>query len=99
MRKHFKREDSTPRAGKTITLITTRIVDAKNTPAANDTPKHGKLNYQGKAKPANAQPKPDRRVERKSYATGRFIGDGEKLTAFVWLDEDNTPAGEAANDE
>lgn len=98
MRKPTKRPDFSARAGNTIPLVVTRIVDAKNTPAANDTPKHGKLNYQGKAKPPKPEVPSTRRVERKSFATGRFIGDGQKLTAFVWLDEENTPAGEAAND-
>lgn len=98
MRKHIKREDSAPRAGKTITLVTTRIVDAKNTPAANDTPKHGKLNYQGKAKPAKAQPKHDRRIERTVITQGRYFGSSEQVCAFVMLDEDTAPKGDAAND-
>jgi len=37
-------------------------------------------------------------IEKKTFGRGRYIGDGEKLTAFVWLDEDSAPSGEAGND-
>jgi len=100
MRKHIKRDDGYPRAGKTITLVTTRIFEVSS-PAANDERKPGKLNYQSKPKKiaAKVQPSARQRVERKSYATGRYIGDGEKLTAFVWLDDDTAPEGDASNDK
>ena len=99
MRKHIKRDDGIPRAGKTIPLVVTQIIEVSNPPAANDQRKHGKLNYQGKPKkPAAVQPKTHHRVEKKSYGAGKFIGDGEKLTAFVWLDEDTAPKDPAAND-
>jgi hypothetical protein len=98
MRKHIKREDGTPRAGKTLSLAITRVVEVVPPPAAND-PRPGNLNYLGKPrKPAKPQLPARKRVEKKTYATGKFFGDGEKLTAFVWLDEDSAPAGEAAND-
>ena len=38
------------------------------------------------------------RIERRTYVTGKYIGDGEKLTAFVWLDEDSAPGDTDAND-
>ena len=100
MRKHIKREDGAPRAGRTIPLVITRVVEVRDTkPAANDSHKPGKLNYQSKPKKNAAPPQPTRQlVERKTYATGRFIGDGEKLTAFVWLDEETMPKEDAANE-
>ena len=102
MRKHIKRDDGIPRAGKTISLVVTRVVEARNTAAASEPARTGKLNYQSKPKKAanaaKALPPGPQRIERKTYATGRFIGDGEKLTAFVWLDEDTAPEGDAAND-
>ncbi len=101
MRKPTKRPDFSARAGNTIPLVVTRIVESRSTPAANEADKHGKLNYQAKP-PKPQKTKPDapstHRVERTSYAKGRFIGDGEKLTAFVWLDDD-APEGAAANDK
>ena len=98
MRKHIKREDDTPRAGKTIPLVINRLVEEPIPPAANDS-RHGKLNYLTKSgKPAKAPAPTDNRMCRKSPATGKFFGDGEKLTAFVWLDEDSAPTEAAAND-
>jgi hypothetical protein len=98
MRKHIKREDGTPRAGKTIPLVITRVVEVPNPKAANDS-RPGKLNYQGKPKKPGKPQLPARKlIEHKTFANGKFIGDGEKLTAFVWLDDENAPTGEAAND-
>ena len=98
MRKHIKREDGTPRAGKTISLVITRVVEAPIPPAANDS-RHGKLNYLAKSgKPAKAPAPADNRVRKQSPATGKFFGNEEKLTAFVWLDEDSAPTDSAAND-
>jgi hypothetical protein len=98
MRKHIKREDGTPRAGKTIPLVITRIVETPAPQAANDS-RPSKLNYQAKSKKPEKKESPARvKVERQIRATGKFIGDGKKLTAFVWLDDDNVPADTAAND-
>ena len=98
MRKHIKREDGTPRAGKTIPLVITRVVEAPIPPAANDS-RHGKLNYLAKTGKTNKAPAlTDNRVRRKLPATGKFFGNGEMLTAFVWLDEDSAPTDSAAND-
>ena len=98
MRKHIKREDGTPCAGKAIPLVITRVVEAPVPPAANDS-RHGKLNYLTKSgKPAKAPASTDNRVRKQSSATGKFFGNGEKLTAFVWLDEESAPTEDAAND-
>ena len=101
MRKPTKRPDLSARAGNTIPLVVTSIVESNPSTAANQEGKRGKLNYQAKPlEPQKAKPKTPstRRMESKSYATGRFIGDGEKLTAFVWLDDENVPEGKAANE-
>jgi hypothetical protein len=98
MRKHSKREDGAPRAGKIIPLVITRIVEAPAPRAANDS-RPGKLDYQARPKKPEKKKSPARvEIERKIHATGKFIGDGEKLTAFVWLDDDDVPASTAAND-
>lgn len=98
MQKHIKRDDGFPRAGKTISLVVTKTIEVSDTPAANAPVKRGKLNYQGKPKnPVKVPPKTRHRVEKKTYGAGKFIGDGEKLTAFVWLDDETVPAGPAAN--
>ena len=98
MRKHIKREDGTPRAGKTIPLVINRVVEEPIPPAANDS-RHGKLNYLVKTgKPTKAPALTDNRVRKQSSATGKFFGNGEKLTAFVWLDEEIAPTEDAAND-
>lgn len=98
MRKHIKREEGTPRAGKTIPLVITRLVEARRSVAAND-PHPGKQNYLGKSKkPVPVQTLGDPREERRTPAKGMFIGDGERLTAFVWLDEDDASSPNAAND-
>ncbi|MBE7459627.1 MAG: hypothetical protein HS112_03775 [Zoogloeaceae bacterium] len=91
-----KRPARKPRTDRKIPLVITRTVEVRDQPAVPE--KHGKLNYQAKPKkPAKPAPKA-RRVERRSFAQGQYIGDGEKLIAFVWLDEDTAPKGEAAND-
>jgi hypothetical protein len=98
MRKHIKREDGTPRAGKVLPLAITHVVEVVVPPAAND-PRPGNLNYLGKPrKPVKPKLPVRERIEKKTYAKGKFLGDGEKLTAFVWLDEDSAPADKAAND-
>jgi hypothetical protein len=98
MRKHIKREDGTPRAGKIIPLVITRTVEVPNPQAANDS-RPGKLNYQGKPKkPGKTQSPARKTIERQTKANGKFFGDGEKLTAFVWLDEESAPTDAAAND-
>ena len=98
MRKHIKREDGTPRAGKTIPLVINRMVEAPAPPAANDS-RHCKLNYLTKSgKPTKAPVPTDNRVRKQSPATGKFFGNGEKLTAFVWLEGESAPSEDAAND-
>lgn len=95
MRKHIKREDPAPRAGKTVPLVISKV-ETHQQPAANAPAKHGKLDYQGKRKPAPPASAKPVRVERRVYAQGRYIGDGKKLTAFVWLDD--VLPGDAANE-
>jgi hypothetical protein len=99
MRKHIKCEDGTPRAGKIIPLAITRIIEVPARQAANDS-RPGKLNYLGKSrKPKEKKSPPRVGIERRIHATtGKFIGDGEKLTVFVWLDDEDVPAGTATND-
>jgi hypothetical protein len=68
-----------------------------DTPTANQ-PKHSKLNYMGwPVKKSRKAPPTTERVERKVFGVGRYIGNGEKLTAFVWIDEDSAPKGPAAS--
>lgn len=103
MQKRIKPAARHPKAGDTIPLVVTGTVEVRNeTPAANQ-PKRGKLNYQ--AKPKKSAPKPKQsaakthqRVERRSVAKGKYIGDGQQLTAFVWLDDETVPSQEAGND-
>ena len=102
MQKRIKPPDRRPAAGQTIPLIVTRTVavqtDQLGKPAANQ--RHGKLNYQGKPKKiSKAPPAGTLRVERKTYGRGQYIGNGEHLTAFVWLDEETAPKIIAANDK
>ena len=90
-----------PKGGDTIPLVVTRTVTVKNdTPAANQ-PKHGKLNYlagQPKKKAVRPVSPSTRVVEKKSFSIGRYIGNGENLTAFVMLDSDEMPKEPAANE-
>jgi len=102
MHKRIKPPDRRPTAGTTIPLVVTHTVEVQTDqigkPAANQ--RHGKLNYQGKSKkPTKAPPPATQRVERKISGRGQYIGNGEHLTAFVWLDEELAPNGKAANDE
>jgi hypothetical protein len=102
MQKRIKPPDRRPVAGTTIPLIVTRTVEVKadqlGKPAANQ--QHGKLNYQGKPKKtAKASPAGTQRAERKTFGRGQYIGNGEHLTAFVWLDEETAPKDKAANEE
>ena len=102
MHKRIKPPDRRPIAGSTIPLIVTRTVEVQteqlSKPAANQ--RHGKLNYQGKPKKASKAPSAGtQRVERKTYGRGQYIGNGEHLTAFVWLDEETAPKDKAANEE
>jgi hypothetical protein len=100
MKKHTPYVDRTPKAGVTIPLVVTRIIevpaDQVAKPAANQ--RSGKVNYQAKPKAAKQAPQTPQRVERKLYGKGQYIGNGDRLTAFVWLDDETAPKGEAAND-
>lgn len=104
MQFHSKRPEP-PKAGQSIPLITTRTVVIKDDkPAANE-PKHGKLDYlagppKKKAAARGTKPAPSgtRVVERKILSIGRYIGNGEQLTAFVMLDPDDAPKAPAANE-
>ncbi len=102
MHKRIKPPSRRPTAGTTIPLVVTDTVvvqtDRTGMPAANQ--RHGKLNYQGKPKkPNKAPPRTTQRVERKTPGRGQYIGNGEHLTAFVWLDDELAPKDKAANDE
>ena len=103
MQKRIKPADRHPKAGDTVPLVVTQVCEVGNdTPAANQ-PKRGKLNYQAKPKKSAPKPKPSSsqfrpRVECRSFSQGKYIGDGEKLTAFVWLDDEPLPMPPAAND-
>jgi hypothetical protein len=88
-----------PKAGETIPLVTVRTVTVKNDKSAANQPKHGKLNYLGgPAKKSKKAPATTERVERKVFGVGQYIGDGEKLTAFVWVDDDLVTKERAANE-
>lgn len=101
MQKRIKPAQRHPVAGAKISLAVTRVIEVSDSPVAANQPKRGKLNYLVKprqSQAAKAPPAARRRIERRALATGQYIGDGEKLTAFVWLDEDSAPQGEAANE-
>jgi len=99
MQKHSKPADLHAKAGEIISLVVTQVITVQNkTPTANP-PKPGKLNYQ--AKPKKSAPKPERsaskeplRVEHRTYSKGKYFGNGQQLTAFVWLDDEPTPPSE-----
>jgi hypothetical protein len=102
MQRRINPPDRRPVAGATIPLIVTRTVEVQadqlGKPAANQ--RHGKLNYQGKPKKASKAPPAGRQhVERKAYGRGQYIGNGEHLTAFVWLEEEAAPKDKAANED
>lgn len=100
--KHIKPADHYAVAGKTITIESTRAsVEPVITPAANVAAHPGKLNYLGKTKPPKAKPVPPetvRRVERAVTTQGKYFGSSEQVCAFVMLDEEAAPKGDAAND-
>lgn len=96
----YRSKPTRPKAGETIPLVTVRTVVVKDdTPAANQ-PKHGKLDYMGGPKKKGKQlPKAGtRRIEKKSFSLGRYVGNGEQLTAFVMLDPEEAPQVKAANE-
>lgn len=90
-----------PAVGRKIPLTVTRILEAPvSSPPAAAT-RRGKMNYLAQPKKAvTSKPAPQKRqrIERRERAIGQYIGDGEKMIAFVWLDEDTAPREEAAND-
>lgn len=90
----------TPHIGEPRDLVlrvATRRVPAKS--QAQPPAKYGKLEYLVRSKMAECKPTQPVTVEHKEYARARYIGNGERLTAFVWLDEDLLPRVNAANDE
>ena len=90
-----------PKAGDTIPLVVTRTVTVKNDAPAANQPKHGKLNYLAgppKKKAVKPASPSTRVVDKKSFSIGRYIGDGERLTAFVMLDPDEVSKVPAANE-
>ena len=90
-----------PKGGDTIPLVVTRTVTVKNDTLAANQAKHGKLNYLAgppKKKAAKTVSPSTRVVDKKSFSIGRYIGNGEKLTAFVMLDPDEAPNMPAANE-
>lgn len=95
----YRNKPASPKAGETIPLVTVRTVTVKNDKPAANQPKHGKLNYLGgPAKKSKKAPATSERVERRVFGVGRYIGEGEKLTAFVMLDPDEVPKDRAANE-
>lgn len=102
MQKRSKPACRQPAVGRKIPLTVTRILEAPvSSPAAAATWR-GKMNYLAQPKKAvtskPAAPQKWQRIERRERAVGQYIGDGEKMIAFVWLDEDAAPKEEAAND-
>jgi hypothetical protein len=100
MQFHSKRPEP-PKAGDRMTLVSTRTVEIRDDKPAANQPKHGKLNYlAGPPKKKVAKPAPSGRrlVERKSLSIGKYIGNGQQLTAFVMLDPDEAPKTPAANE-
>lgn len=102
MSKHIKPADRHAVAGQSVTIEATRIIveqvvtDPSVVPARHP----GKVNYLGKtkaAKPKSPGPSPTQRIER-SVTKGRYFGSPEGVYAFVMLDEDTAPKGDAAND-
>ena len=102
MSKHIKPADRHPVAGKSVPLESTRVIVEQLPGPVVLTAKHpGKVNYLGKTK--TPKPKPAtatvmQRIERTVIATGRYFGSSEQVRAFVMLDEDTAPKGDAAND-
>ena len=102
MSKHIKPADRHPVAGQSVPLESTRvIVEQVPCPVASKAKHPGKVNYLGKAKTPKAKPATataTRRIERTEIATGRYFGSDDQVRAFVMLDEDTAPKGDAAND-
>lgn len=100
MQFHSKRPEP-PKAGQTILVITTRTVEIReDKPAANQS-KRGKLDYLAgppKKKVGKPAQSGKRLVEKRTLSIGRYIGNGEHLTAFVMLDPDEAPKDKAANE-
>lgn len=83
-----------------VLRVATRNIPAKPQPQSQPKPsKHGKLDYLVRAKKTERKPTQPVTVEHKEYAKARYIGNGERLTAFVWLDDELLPRVDAANDE
>jgi len=91
-----------PKAGQAIPLVSVRTVEVRDEKPAASQPKHGKLNYLAgplpKKKGAKPAPSGKRVVEKRSFSIGKYIGNGEQLTAFVMLDPDEAPQVPAANE-
>lgn len=101
MQKRNKPADRQPAAGRKIPLTVTRILEAPVPSSAAAATRQGKMNYLAPSKKAGTSkpaPKIRQRIERKERAVGQYIGDGEKMIAFIWLDEDTAPKEAAAND-
>ena len=97
----YRNKPASPKAGETIPLVTVRTVTVKSDKPAANQPKHGKLNYLAgppKKKAAKPASPSTRVVDKKSFSIGRYIGNGERLTAFVMLDPDEVPKVPAANE-
>lgn len=103
MSKYIKPADRHAVTGQSVTIEATRIIveQVVTAPAAVLARHPGKVNYLGKTKAAKAKspaPSPTRRIERSVFAKGRYFGSSERVYAFVMLDEDTAPKGDAAND-
>ena len=102
MSKYIKPADHYAVTGKTITLESTRItIEPVITPVASVAAHPGRLNYLGKNSPPKSKPVPAlpvRRVVRATAIQGRYFGNAEQVCAFVMLDEETAPKGDAAND-
>lgn len=96
---HYRNKPVSPKAGETIPLVTVRTVTVKNDKPVANQAKHGKMDYLGgPAKKSKKAPSTTERIERKVFGVGRYVGNGEKLTAFVWIDDETAPNGPAANE-
>ncbi len=93
MRKHIKPADLHPKAGDRITLTLTRVVQVPNPAPTASPPRPGKLNYLSKpkktnSKPTQSAPKTRQRIAHHTYTQGKYLGNGQQITAFVWLDDE-----------
>jgi len=93
---------ASPKAGQSIALVTVRTVEIRDDKPAANQPLHGKLNYLAGPPTKKKATKPAqsgrRFVEKRSLSIGKYIGNGEHLTAFVMLDPDEVPQVPAANE-